>query len=77
MSESIKAGDRVTAPSWNAAEQAFADEYATHMSTWGPNCGAPKSVYEGHLKKLLEAQRKAINAKVRERLGHQAKYYEY
>ncbi len=28
-----------------------------HMETWGPHCGAPKSVYRGHLEVLIKAAR--------------------
>jgi hypothetical protein len=45
-------------------ERAYAAEYESHMSTWGPNCGAPKAVYEGHLRVLLEAYRKALMSRV-------------
>ena len=31
----------------------FEEEYQSHLDTWGPNCGDPKSVYKGHLDKLL------------------------
>ena len=33
----------------------FDREYESHMATWGPHCGAPKSVYAGHLKVLIDA----------------------
>ncbi len=46
----------------------YEDEYAEHMLTWGPHCGAPKSVYKGHLDKLL---RTALDA-VRERCAKMA-----
>ncbi len=26
-----------------------------HLSTWGPHCGAPRSVFAGHLKALIMA----------------------
>ena len=31
----------------------FAEALDLHLSTWGPNCGAPLAVYRGHLFKLL------------------------
>ena len=35
----------------------FAEEHfqpiADHMATWGPHCGAPRSVYRGHVVKML------------------------
>ncbi len=37
----------------------FLQEYADHLETWGPNCGAPLGVYVGHLNILL---RKLIDA---------------
>lgn len=30
-------------------------EFASHMETWGSHCGAPKSVYGGHLIVLILA----------------------
>lgn len=33
----------------------FDEEYASHMKIWGPHCGAPKSVYAGHLQVLLNS----------------------
>lgn len=42
------------------AEESFEDILALHLSTWGPNCGAPLAVYEGHLMKLLEAHTASI-----------------
>lgn len=45
------------------AEREFAKEWESHMETWGPHCGAPKSVYEGHLRALLKAYRMALLAK--------------
>jgi DNA polymerase-3 subunit epsilon len=38
-----------------AGEKSFPDILESHLSTWGPSCGAPLSVYRGHLEKLLEA----------------------
>lgn len=29
---------------------------AEFLRTWGPHCGAPLAVFEGHLRKLLQAQ---------------------
>ncbi len=37
----------------------YADEYVSHLLTWGPNCGAPRSVYQGHLDVLLRSARDA------------------
>lgn len=31
------------------------DEIRLHLSTWGPHCGAPRSVFAGHLKVLILA----------------------
>lgn len=33
----------------------FDRELSLHLTTWGPHCGAPLDVYEGHLRKLLGA----------------------
>lgn len=33
----------------------YFEAYRDHLETWGPHCGAPKSVFQGHLEKLLEA----------------------
>lgn len=41
------------------ADPAFLAEYDSHISTWAAHCGAPKSVYIGHLEKLLQAAVKA------------------
>jgi hypothetical protein len=35
----------------------YKQAYLDHVATWGPNCGAPKSVYKGHLDSLLSAYR--------------------
>lgn len=41
-------------------EQMEANSPALHdfMQTWGPHCGAPRSVFLGHLCKLLEEMEK-------------------
>ena len=33
----------------------FESELKSHLETWGTNCGAPLSVYAGHLQRLLLA----------------------
>jgi len=37
------------------SEETFPDMLESHLSTWGPHCGAPLAVYQGHLERLLEA----------------------
>ena len=37
------------------SDQSFPEILEEHLSTWGPHCGAPLAVYEGHLTKLLIA----------------------
>lgn len=42
------------------ASEPFGDVVANHLSTWGSNCGAPRSVYEGHINSLLKAHAEYI-----------------
>jgi hypothetical protein len=42
----------------------FNEEYELHLSTWGPNCGAPLDVYKGHLDVLLKAARELAEEKI-------------
>ncbi len=37
------------------ASKPYPEEYADHLATWGSHCGAPKSVYKGHLDILIAA----------------------
>jgi DNA polymerase-3 subunit epsilon len=46
----------------------FAAELQTHLETWGPNCGAPRDVYEGHLMVLLAAHGEAMGKRAEPRL---------
>lgn len=45
------------------AEENFLRELADHLATWGPHCGAPQSVYEGHLRALLRAHAEYVNTR--------------
>lgn len=33
--------------------KSFEEELKDHLGTWGPHCGAPLSVYAGHLRILI------------------------
>ena len=41
---------------------AWKKELENHLETWGPNCGAPRKVYEGHLRELLRVHRAMVEA---------------
>jgi hypothetical protein len=39
-------------------------EYASFLKTWGAHCGAPKSVFQGHLNCLVQAELRAAGQDV-------------
>lgn len=40
------------------------DEYAAFLETWGEHCGAPRSVFRGHLNCLIRAELQLAGADV-------------
>ena len=41
-------------------------EIERFLSTWGPHCGAPKAVFEGHLRKMILEIERPLVKRVRE-----------
>ena len=53
----------------------FQQELELHISTWAAHCGAPKSVYIGHLNVLLDACRRETATRCAEIAGQVADSY--
>ena len=43
----------------------FEDQLKNHLETWGPNCGAPLAVYQGHLMALLKSHSEELREEIR------------
>lgn len=48
-------------------KEAYERDYRNFLETWGPNCGAPRAVFEGHLRVLIKMHRAAVEWDVRAR----------
>jgi hypothetical protein len=48
-----------------SAKEEFMRQYKDHLETWGPHCGAPKSVFKGHLDKLLRTNVSATEERLK------------